>query len=329
MRLSYRPMQHGDIETCVDLIATHPAHRLRYGPSIGHLRLAWSRLLGQESFKTAVFEISDSDSAPNRAVAVGVSAFVTEDFARRLKTPPFVWIGRELTVLVANGRSPLLSERQVAEANSSKGLTAVVWAGCVHPQHSKELQVHNLMVKAFIELHVGFRLQELIGAQAESEEQVHAGLNSGALLFDNSHGTYISPLSKSIRELWNKPHVLGITRDLALGQTGTWISELFHEYREPRIRFNRSQQRLLAVAMNGHTDAQLAEELGVSVATVKTTWRVIYDRVSEQAPEILPAASLQEDCTSERGKTKKYCLLFYLRSHPEELRPIAGKSHRR
>jgi hypothetical protein len=327
MRLSYRAMQIGDIQTCVDLIAAHPVQRWRYGPAIGHLRLVWSRLLGQESFRTAVFEISDSDSGPKKAVAVGVSAFVTEGFVRRLKTLPSIWIGPELTALVAKGRSPLLSAREVADANSIGGLTAVVWAGCVHPEHSTELPVHNLMVKAFMDHHAGFRLQELIAAQAESEEQAHAAINSGALLFDNSQGIYVSPLRKNVRALWNKPHILGITRDLAMRQTGTWITELFHEYREPRIRFNHSQQRLLAAAMSGHTDAQLAEELGISIATVKTTWRVIYDRVGERAPEILPAALRQEDCTPERGKTKKYCLLFYLRSHPEELRPIAGKAH--
>jgi hypothetical protein len=322
-------MHSGDIQSCVDMIATHPTQRLRYGPAIDQLRPAWFSLLGKESFRAAVFEISDSelDSAPKNAVAVGVSVFVNDGFVRRAKTRPFVWIGPELTALVAKGRSPLLSDREVAEANSNRGLTAVVWAGCVRPQHSRELQVHNLMVKAFIEFHAGFRLQELIAAQVESEEEAHAVINSGAFLFDNSQGTYISPSSKNARGLWNKPHVLGITRDLAIGQTGIWIAELFHEYREPRIRFNRSQQRLLAAAMNGHTDVQLSEELGIAVATVKTTWRVIYDRVSEQAPEILPAVAPQEEWTSERGKTKKYYLLSYLRSHPEELRPIGGKAY--
>jgi hypothetical protein len=55
------------------------------------------------------FEFSDLGSRPKKAVAVGVSAFVTEGFVRRLKAPPFVWIGPELTALVAKGRSPLLS----------------------------------------------------------------------------------------------------------------------------------------------------------------------------------------------------------------------------
>ncbi len=327
MRLSHRPMQSGDMDACVGMIKAHPVQCLRYGPAINHLRSAWSRLLGQDSFRTDIFEVSDSDSARPKTVAVGVSAFVTDGFVQQLKTPPFIWIGPALTMLIAMGRSPLLSDREVADANSGRGLTAVVWVGCVNPQLSEESQVHHLMVKAFIEQHVGFRLRELIAAQAESEEQAHTALNSGGLLFDGSKRVYISPSSEKVHGLWSKPHLIGITRELATRQTGNWISELFHEYREPRIHFNRSQQRLLAAAMNGHTDAQLAEELDVSVATVKTTWRTIYDRVSHQAPEILPATSSQDEWSLERGKTKKFELLSYLRSHAEELRPLARGLH--
>jgi hypothetical protein len=327
MRLSYRQMECGDIPTCVGIMAAHPVQRLRYGPTIKLLSRVWSRLVGLESFRTDVFEKADSDSGGRRSIALGVSVFITEDFLQRLKTTPFVWIGPELTVLVARDRSPLLSDREVAEANSNNGLISVVWAGCVHPEFSHELEVHNLMVRAFTEQHYGFRLRELIAAQAESQEQLQAALNAGAFLFHHNDGIYVCPSNENIRDLAEKPHILGTTRALATRQTGTWISELFHNYHEPRIRFNRSQQRLLTAAMNGDTDVQLAEELGISLATLKTTWRVIYDRVNERAPEILPADSSREEWGTERGKTKKYRLLFYLRSHPEELRPIARKTH--
>ena len=305
-------------------MAAHPVQRLRYGPTIKLLPAVWSHLLGLESFCTDVFEMSDSGSP--KAIAVGVSVFVTEDFVQRLKTKPFVWIGPELTVLVAKDCSPLLSDREVAEANSNIGLISVVWAGCVHPEYSHELEVHNLMVRAFTEQHYGFRLRELIAAQAESQEQAQAALNAGAFLFDRNNLTYVCASRENIRGLQENPHILGTTRDLAAHQTGTWISELFHNYHEPRIRFNRSQRRLLKAALKGDTDVELAEELGISLATLKTTWRAIYDRVNERAPEVLPEDSSQEEWTPERRKTKKYRLLFYLRSHPEELRPIARKT---
>ena len=327
MRLSYRQMRLCDIQLCVDIMSAHPVQRLRYGSTIKLLSRVWSRLLGLESFRTAVFEVADSDSGPRRSIAVGVSAFVTDDFARRLKTLPLVWIGPELTVQVAKDRSPLLSDREVAEANSTGGLISVVWAGCVQPEHSKRLEVHNLMVRAFTAQHCGFRLRELIAAQAESEEQLQAALNAGAFLFDATCESYVCASRQNICKLHEKPHVLGTTRDLVAQQTGTWISELFYDYQEPQFRFNRSQQRLLTAAMNGDTDEQLAEELSISVATVKTTWRTIYDRVNESVPGILPASSSQEEWTSERGKTKKYRLLLYLRAHPEELRPIARRTH--
>jgi len=307
-------------------MSAHPVQRLRYGSSIKLLSPVWSRLLGLESFRTAVFEAADSDSDPRRSIALSVSVFVTDDFAQRLKIPPFVWIGPELTVLVAKERSPLLSDREVAEANSSSGLISLVWAGCVQLEHSKRFEVHNLMVRAFMEQHCGFRLRELIAAQAESEEQLQAALGAGAFLFDATCGSYVCSSRQDICKLHEKPHILGTTRDLVAQQTGTWISELFYDYQEPRFRFNRSQQRLLTAALNGHTDEQLAEELSISLATVKTTWRTIYDRVKESAPEILPTDSSQEERASERGKTKKYSLLLYLSAHPEELRSIARRT---
>ena len=53
-----------------------------------------------------------------------------------------------------------------------------------------------------------------------------------------------------------KPHLIGMTRELALARTGSWIGSLFLLYQPPQIGFSRSEQRLLLSAMHGRTDQE-------------------------------------------------------------------------
>jgi hypothetical protein len=79
------------------------------------------------------------------------------------------------------------------------------------------------------------------------------------------------------------------------------------------------------LALDGGTDKELADELGISLSAVKKTWRMIYDRVAACQPELIPSNSQADAWTQDRGKQKKQRLLAYLREHPEELRPVSRK----
>ena len=61
---------------------------------------------------------------------------------------------------------------------------------------------------------------------------------------------------------------------------------------------------------------------GVSVSAVKKTWRLVYARVAQRAPEV----GLDVGDGESRGREEKQRLLAYLREHPEELRPFARTS---
>jgi DNA-binding CsgD family transcriptional regulator len=100
---------------------------------------------------------------------------------------------------------------------------------------------------------------------------------------------------------------------------GTWMASLF-VHRPPQFGFRPSEQRLLLAALQGGTDEDLADTLGISLSAVKKAWRSIYDRVTDRRPGLIPD-QVPEELTSERGKEKKQRLLAYLREHPEELRP--------
>lgn len=115
MALRYRPMQPRDVRECVRIVAKHPVIGPRYGNAIRELGPAWLCLLGSEAMITAVFE--ESEGTQVTVWAVGVSIIVQDDFLWELKKPPFSWFGPKLAKQIAGGDSPLLSDKQLREAN--------------------------------------------------------------------------------------------------------------------------------------------------------------------------------------------------------------------
>lgn len=50
MILPYRQMQPRDVPECVDIVASNPVLKERYGAAISALGEAWLRLLGNQAF---------------------------------------------------------------------------------------------------------------------------------------------------------------------------------------------------------------------------------------------------------------------------------------
>jgi hypothetical protein len=322
MGIRHRPMRPKDVRECVEIIATHPVIGPWYGTSIRDLRPAWLRLLGCEAAKAIVFE--DVEGSRVRIWGVGVSVFVNDDFLCEIKAPPLFWIGPELANRIMCGNSPVLSDHQVLEENSRGGLNVVVWEGCIRPEDIERTEATSTMMGVFFEEHRGYLMKEAIAPQAAAMEHLQILLNSGALLWSPGHGHYLHSGAGNLHEVVGRPHILGLTRELALKRPGLWATNLFVCER-PRFCFSRGEQRLLLAALRGGTDEELADGLATSLPTVKKMWLSIYRRVSACAPELIPVHSLGNARISERGKQKKHHLLAYLRDHPEELRPVSRK----
>jgi hypothetical protein len=316
--IRHRPMRHRDISECVRLVATHPILGPRYGGTIKDLPGVWRRLLSNEWFFTAaLFEETQGSQA--KTLGAGIDVVVTEEFFQEAKTPPYFWLGPELTRRIAQGRSPLLTEKQVAEANSRKGLNIVIWQSGVHPDDLKRPEIWEVGVNAFIKTHQGFRLNEWI-LQAESREHFVGILNVGSILYGRSDSDDPGPRQLDPGRAAVEPHLTGLPRETALRQVGSWTSTVFR-YQPPILFFSRSEQRLLWAALEGETDERLSDSLGVSLSAIKKTWRAIYLRVADHMPELIPSQSPDEGSTQDRGKEKKRRVVAYLRDHPEELRP--------
>jgi hypothetical protein len=313
-------MQAKDVARCVEIVAENAFLAPRYGDAMADLEKTWLSLLGRVAFTAVIFEES-VDGDGYRLIGAGISAFVSDLFVQDIKKPPIGWIGPEIVRRVSGGNSPVLSDKEVAEANTSGGLNLIGWHGATSVEDAKRPDVLNAVFSSFIELHRGFLIKELLG-QADSPDVLQSMRNSGGYFYDSELRKFVPTIPGTPEEVARRPHLMGSTRELALA--GTWLSgSALFSYQPPRFFFSRSEQRLLQAAMQGSTDTELSEDLGVSPSYVRRCWLSIYDRVASRAPEVLgQSATDHENANPARGKSKKYRLLVYLREHPEELRPV-------
>ena len=89
---------------------------------------------------------------------------------------------------------------------------------------------------------------------------------------------------------------------MAAKQPGSWAN-LFFAYRKPVIGFTPSEQRLLSAALQGGTDGELSDLLGISLLVVKKMWASIYLRVQSRNP-FGARVELDERIDGDRGKEK-------------------------
>ena len=326
MKLRQRAMREEDIRECVDIIASNPVMGPRYGPVIKLLPEAWCRLLNSESQFTGIYYAEEGPGAP--ICFVGVTAVVHDDFINEIKNVPHFWVGPELTIRMARGPSPLLSAKQLKEANSGDGLNMLGWEGCARVGYEAHAELHRYMMTQFIRVHQGYFWKEIIGTQADTAERLHFLLRTGGALWDPVARAYSGELKKDAGEVVSHPHVIGTTRDWEVSGSGdwhgSWVGTLF-DYQAPVLGLNRSEQRLLSLALPGMTDEDLASALETSLPTVKKLWNSIYSRVEERLPELIPHPGLPGLPASRRGREKRRGLLAYLRERPEELRPFSRK----
>jgi hypothetical protein len=322
MNVRYRPMRQNDICQCVEHLAVHPVLGPRYGKLIEELPSAIRRALGYEHKSFLVFE--EFHGGNTRFVGAGMAVFVTDDFLREAKITPYFWIGPELVKRINGGQSPILTDSEVRNANSTAELNLMVWHNTCHPQEVMRPEVATIVMTAFEESHRGFQLREIF-SQADSVEQLRGQQYAGGLYFNRLKGCYAAFPDVDASNFSDEPRNVGITRKLALERAGSWLGSIFI-YGRPQFGFSLGEQRLLLSALNrGGTDEELSKDLGISVSAVKQTWRLIYDKVAACQPEFLADRSRGDTQLRSRGREKKGRLVDYLRGHPEELRPVSRK----
>lgn len=320
MLLRARTMEAADLVRCGSLVASNAVERFRYGPLLGKLCSAWFKLLQAGCLNSTIVENVEG-SIP---VALGVTVFVTDDLLRKLKTVPKAWIGPTLTRLAIHTWSGILTPEQIRAANSTTGVNLVVWTAVVASAHF-DPQVYVELFRGLYDQLVGFQIREVV-CQPADKQHFQAAIQAGMLMC-SAEGEYIDDHQPADLEV-SQPFLMGIDRLSAYRSFGSWFSGLLLARHRPQFYFTPSEQRVLIAALKGLTDDQIAKELGISVAAVKRTWRVIYQRTESAGHHHFPD-TMTEKSGGKRGKEKKQHVLTYMRSHMEELRPVLPQSSRR
>lgn len=317
--IRYSSLQLEDISTCVKIIAADPVLGPRYGSTLSHLESAWRPLLNSDGF----FSMVSKESTPggSKTLGVHVTCFITDEFATAIATPPFKWLGQELVNRALHGPYPILTDAQVRTANSADGLNLMVWPTSFIPEFETNAEYWQASQAAFFEVFRGFRIKRM-QTQAPRPMLLGIAVNSGAWYLMGEDPKHSQDLGKA-ESVVLQPHLIEVTRAMASQQPGTWVHQFF-AYRKPEIGFSRSEQRLLSAALEGGTDEELAQRLGISLSAVKKRWASVYLRINARKPSHLKFER-NENPQGDRGREKKHKLLAYLREHPEELRPYSMK----
>ena len=269
-----------DIPQCVD-------------PAIEHLAEAWLRLLQREACITSVFHAGEGSDAI--LCLFGVTATVRDEFLNEMKTPPHFWFGPELTRRMIEGKSPLLTDKQLREATSHDGLNAVCWEGCFRPDYEGNRELQRYMMTIFLQIHQGYRWKEMMGSQSDSLQHLDFALKTGGCLWDPLAGCYTTTLKRDLNEIFSAPHTLGIARQS--DWTGNWAGAVF-DYHPPMLGFGRSANSVCSYH-----------------------WRV-----EDFLPKLIPDLPRPEISANRRGREKRRHVLDYLRERPEDLRPFLTKA---
>src|SRR5204863_5257727 len=73
------------------------------------------------------------------------------------------------------------------------------------------------------------------------------------------------------------------------------VAAALYRYRVPVLRLRPAEQKLLAAALSGKTDAELSADLGLSLEAIKKRWMSVFERVDHFKLAILSRSDADTD----------------------------------
>jgi hypothetical protein len=313
MFLKYRPVRRADLAECQSCIRDGFAYDDHARANLIEL---WTELLARGAANAAVIEDIGAPEG-RRIVWFSFKVFITEEYARFLKTEAAPLVGRQVLGSWLKDDLPVLGAAEVRRANSHDGLTMLIlnsgapdWivAGGKLPAICDKVLEFTCYCCG------GYRYNEMLGEFYD--DYTCAWAEGAGMRLRTEYAGHHAVRSFDGR----RPRLFGVTAREAAARAGTIASALF-QYQAPRIYFSPPQQELLFHALLGATDEELARALDLALVTVRKRWDGIYEQVETLAPDLLPEPRKAAP-ESRRGCEKKRRLLSYLRHHLEELRPV-------
>ncbi len=285
----------------------------RYAPAvIEALPELWTRLFRNGQLITVVVEENCADGLI-RIQGVGLSVFVDDRFADDALANPKPYLNARLHEMILAGDSPLLEPKQIAGANLDGGLNLLPLHFFTPSLNIGEQEVRRVLTAAqdaFRLMHAGFNLKRML------KEVIGTGLRdimvaTGMHLVDPYDD--LSPLAESER-----PYLLAVDRQNM--QFGSPMA-IFFDTAPARFHFSQAEQRLLMCARMHDDDERIANDLNLSMETVRKHWKSIFQRVQDTEYGFFQEEQDESQREGVRGRGKRRRLLRYLHLHMEELRP--------
>jgi hypothetical protein len=310
--ISWRPIRPAELEKCLSINPKGMGHEI-----VGRARAlaAWQGLLKSRSFQSFAIE-SDEPIQGHRIVGFGASVFVSAAFVERETADPQPGLNARLISSIASGQAVVLTAKQVGYENAQGCLHLVVLQGgsmldILTPEQCQDvLRQVSLAVPYCLD---GYRVRRALMEATSAKEIGYAKL----FLIWKVQSTLEDFHRHNPGNSWNRDRAL-FAIDVP---DRPYFLVLGGHHREPVLGLRSSDQELLAAALKGSTDMELAKELRLKLPTLKKRWASIYNRVAIAKPDLLPGFDDNLD-RQARGRQKRHRLLAYVREHPEELRPF-------
>jgi hypothetical protein len=206
----------------------------------------------------------------------------------------------------------VLSQSEIRAGNTRGGLDLAILYGSWRREVLSPAGVSEVctaLAARFLEMRQGFQVNRIVTETVNAQETsqylaTHAWREISR--FDRAGGE-----SRSL---------MVMTRDDAMAVAASFSNPLFH-YRAPMLRLRETDQKLLLAALGGLTDEELSRKLRLRLPAVKKRWISVFERTIHVRPDLFPEVDGRID-GAKRSRQKRHHILAYMRSHPEELRPI-------
>ena len=304
--MNFRAMKDTDLAEC---LAIDPRSTGEFVIGRGAALEVWSDLIASPSFTSAVIE-AETKCGLQSVVAFGASLFLTPECANRAIQEPGPDCNSRVFSDIHTGKPVIRTSTSMSGPGDTRPLDLLLL--CSSFRHDalhaeQQAEVSALLPRALVHLHAGYRIGRIL-METTSEPMRAMAASSG--------------LWKTIAAFPEQDRALMIVTDDEIQASAgfTVLAPLFR-YRAPRLGLRSTDKHLLAEALHGETDTELAARLHLSISSVKKRWASLFSRVAQNLPELLP--ELRGGAREEtRGLQKRNRVLTYVRSHPEELRPF-------
>ncbi len=280
---------------------------------------AWLRTIEQEY--CVIFEHSEPltllvyhyEDEKEKLLAAMIVTLVHEWFYEELLDSHEPYTNPKLLHHLAFGRNPFVNGKEIAEANSGRGVNllpmTLAWDRGLEDSCAAHVRQH--LLHRFADRYAGNKVMRVIAEPCDSFLKKGCEESGFRLIHDY--------------ELWarkegmlnhpSRPYLMVAEQADVFASVNSYLLRLF-SYQAPVLSFTSNQQEVLLLATEGVMDAGISELLFIGPDALKARWKSIYRRAEKIIPGLLPYGE-----GGSRGIEKRRALLQYLKDRPEELRP--------